>query len=49
MDLASEGYLAKAKIWLTGLRSFPAIALGGVVIHGVPAEKDLEKLLASAR
>jgi hypothetical protein len=49
VDLATEGYLAKARIWLTGLRSLPAIAFGGIVIHGVPAEKDLEKLVASAR
>lgn len=49
MDLATEGHLMKTRFWLKGLRNFPAIAFGGIVIHGVPAEEDLEKLVTIAR
>jgi hypothetical protein len=49
VDLALEGYFAKAKCWLKGLRNLPAVALEKGVICGVPTEEDMKKLVAGER
>ncbi|MGB9134409.1 MAG: hypothetical protein WCC63_02320 [Candidatus Bathyarchaeia archaeon] len=47
VDLALAGYLSKARFWLKGLRSLPVVTFGESMTHGVPSEKDLEKLVAT--
>lgn len=47
IDLATKGFLTKIKFRVKGLMSFPTISFKEKVVHGVPTEETLKKLVAT--
>ncbi|RLG91204.1 hypothetical protein DRO34_04420 [Candidatus Bathyarchaeota archaeon] len=45
IDFAKLGFLDKMKLKRKGVKTFPAILYGEKAFHGVPTEKDLERLV----
>lgn len=47
IDLATKGFLTKIKFRVKGLMNFPTISFKEKVVHGVPTEETLKKLVAT--
>lgn len=45
VDLATAGFFTKIRLKAKGLMNFPAISYGEKIIHGVPTEDALAKLV----